>query len=190
MVSVASSAPGGPTSYWVAAEGKKAGGESLISRIAGAIGLIFLPIAIVAWIVSVVFGADGGSTGTIDPPVDEWASELRPGDCFDFKESNFESVDNVTTHPCGEAHAYEVSHVVTMPAGAFPGDAVVEAVAEDECFSTFGEYVGSAYLETALGVSWVYPSEDAWDAGDRTIQCFIFDPTNDRLTQSVKGSQR
>jgi hypothetical protein len=118
------------------------------------------------------------------------ASELRPGDCFDFKETDSGSVEDVTARPCNEAHAHEVSHVVTMPEDVFPGDWTIDSVAEDGCFGTFEAYVGRAFSTSALGVSWIYPSREAWDAGDRTIQCFIFDPSNDRLTQSVKGSKR
>jgi hypothetical protein len=188
MVSVSSGVAGDSGSYWVVPT--KAGGTNLITRIANGFAILIGVVAIVGWIFGEVFSAGRAPTGEIDRSGDMVASELRIGDCFDFKDSDFESVDNVASVPCSEPHAYEVSHVAIMPEGTFPGVSAIDAFAEGACFDSFDAYVGRSFVASALGVSWIYPGEDAWAAGDRTIQCFIFAPTDDRLTQSVKGSGR
>jgi hypothetical protein len=188
MVSVPSGVAGDSGSYWVVPT--KAGGTNLITRIANGFAIVIGVVVIVGWISSEVFSAGRAPTGEIDRSGDMFASELRIGDCFDFKDPDSESVDTVASVPCSQPHAYEVSHVAIMPEGTFPGVSTIDAFAEGACFDSFDAYIGRSFVASALGVSWFYPSEDAWAAGDRSIQCFVFDPRNDSLAQSVKGSGR
>lgn len=37
---------------------------------------------------------------------------------------------------------------------------------------------------------WLYPTDDSWRQGDRTVQCAVFDPNQPLLTTSLKGANR
>lgn len=135
-----------------------------------------------------LFNAGRSDTGEITRSGDMVANDLRVGDCFDLKEPDAEEIGDVTAHPCTEAHEYEVFHVGTLADGAYPGlDAISEFVI-DNCEPAFGSYVGTAYANSRLDFSWLYPSDDSWGEGDRSVQCAAYDPANNRLTATVKGS--
>jgi hypothetical protein len=59
-----------------------------------------------------------------------------------------------------------------------------------ECLPEFDRYVGQAYETSALDILWFYPTSGGWSSGDRTFQCAVYDPSDDALTGSVRGSGR
>jgi hypothetical protein len=151
-------------------------------------GIIVVVVVIAVGIGGFIFSASRSATGEIDRSGDMTANDLRVGDCFDLKEPDAEEVSDVTAHPCTEAHEYEVFYIGAVAEGAYPGlDALTEFVI-DNCEPAFGGYVGTAYLDSQLDFSWLYPSDDSWGDGDRSVQCAVYDPANARLTASLKGS--
>ena len=116
-------------------------------------------------------------------------TDLRVGDCFDVPGGG--TISQVTGRPCSEAHAYELFVVATDTVDAtYPDDATMAAFLSNACGQTFNDYVGTSYNTTVLGILPVTPTENGWSRGDRTFFCAVFDPDNDRLTSSLRGSGR
>jgi hypothetical protein len=52
----------------------------------------------------------------------------------------------------------------------------------------FETYVGRAVdSEPELSVGYFHPTRDGWDGGDRTITCYIAQPDESPMTQSLKS---
>jgi hypothetical protein len=153
------------------------------------IGWLIVGVLVIAGgIGGYLFSAGRSATGEITRSGDMAANDLRVGDCFDLKEPDADEVSDVTAHPCTEAHEYEVFYVGIVADGAYPGlDALTEFVL-DNCEPAFGGYVGTAYTDSRLDFSWLYPSDDSWGDGDRSVQCAAYDPANSVLTVSLRGS--
>ena len=148
-------------------------------------GVLIVIVAIIAVIavVGVVFRDRFGSN----------ASELVVGDCFDVPGVVGVSVDNVQHHPCTEAHTAEVFAVFNHPAGrddAYPGLVTLRSFATDGCTAPFASYVGTSIDETALEVGFFRPTEDGWKKGDRAFTCYLSQPLDAVMTQSMKGSKQ
>ena len=135
-----------------------------------------------------LFNASRSSSGEITRSGDLTANDLRVGDCFDLKEPDAEEISDVTAHPCTEAHEYEVFFIGTLAEGAYPGEDGLTAFVVDNCGPAFDSYVGTAYTDSQLDFSWLYPSSDSWSDGDRSVQCAVYDPRSSRLTNSLKST--
>jgi hypothetical protein len=134
------------------------------------------------------FSAGRGTTGEIDRAGDLSATDLRVGDCIDLKDPDAEEIDDVTARPCTVEHEYEMFFVGSLPAGPYPADDVFMAYLEANCLPGFATYVGKAYEDSALDVSWLTPTQAGWEDGDRSVQCALYSPNQSRLTYSLKGS--
>lgn len=119
-----------------------------------------------------------------DPP-----SDLRPGDCIDYSALD-EVVVSVPPVDCSQPHEAEVYHVfeITGLGRDFDEEAVARR-ADQGCRAAFEEYVGTPYLESELYSNHFSPLREGWEAGDRTVVCFLF-PEQGALTGSVQGSGR
>jgi hypothetical protein len=49
--------------------------------------------------------------------------------------------------------------------------------------------VGMSYDQSALEVTWLEPTEESWEAGDRELVCLITDPAG-QTTGSLEGANR
>lgn len=112
---------------------------------------------------------------------------LTVGDCFNDPEG-FEEVIDVDIVECGEAHDNEVYATYDMVDATYPGQAAAQEAANDGCFDRFEPFVGAEYLDSALAISFLTPSDASWDQGDREIVCFLYDLSGNRLTNSVRGT--
>ncbi len=135
-----------------------------------------------------VTNASRSSSGDITKGGDLTSNDLRVGDCWNMKDPSADVVDNVTARPCGESHKYEVFYVGSVSEGAYPTEDAFSTWVEGACVPAFGTYVGKAYADSVLDISWLYPNSDSWSAGDRTVECSAYNPNDDGMTASVKGS--
>ena len=62
------------------------------------------------------------------------------------------------------------------PDADFPGDEAMIALADMECMEAFERWVGRPYNESSLELGYLWPVEENWDVGDRTILCLAFRP--------------
>jgi hypothetical protein len=155
------------------------------------IGGIFILVLIVAGGVGgLIFNASRSSTGEIVKEGDLTAADLRVGDCFDLKDPAADLIEDVTAVPCTAAHEYEMVFTGSLAEGAYPSDDAFTAFFTANCIPAFDTYVGKAYLDSELDIFWLTPTSDAWDQGDRSIQCAAYHPRISRLTETLKGSNR
>jgi hypothetical protein len=98
---------------------------------------------------------------------------LDLGDCFiDFDENE----TTFTPVSCDEPHDAEVFIDFEYPPGPYPGDAELDAQAEELCFGqTFEDFVGRDYQSSSIFSLRSRPNEDTWVLGDRTINCVLTD---------------
>ena len=149
------------------------------------VGLI-AAIAIGGW----YFSARRDESGGIANSGNLQVQELRVGDCFDLKDPEAAEIDEVEAKPCTEGHQYELFHAASMPAGEYPSDDAVDAFVDGECIPAFASYVGVEFETSVLQLAYVSPTSEAWDDGDRSVQCAVYDPNEAELTSTLKSSAR
>lgn len=121
---------------------------------------------------------DGGGVG---------AFVLQEGDCF--LEPDAGLVQSVEAVPCSEPHDAEVFSNIVLEGGAFPGDDALGETASDRCVADFDAYVGTPYMDSALDVSWLAPSEQSWTSiNDTTITCLVVTMDGSQRTASAENS--
>ena len=76
-----------------------------------------------------------------------------------------------------------------MTDASLPDQTGIETVVQDQCLPAFQAFVGLAYQDSVLEVSYLAPTQDSWDAGDRELLCLIYDPSGD-VTGSLAGANR
>ena len=123
--------------------------------------------------------------------------DIKVGDCLANQDDlgNGSQVTDVPTVPCSQPHAYEVFYEYTVQdAATYPGDSVVSKDAEAQCSGqAFTEFIGHDWNNTALGVTWLYPTEGSWKNGDRLVSCMVYEEgadTGNPTTGSLKGSMK
>ncbi len=80
--------------------------------------------------------------------------------------------------------------VGSLPAGSYPPEKTFEDYVGANCIAAFATYVGGDFDTSTLDMNWLFPTEDAWRGGDRSVQCAAYDPANLALTSSIKGAKR
>ena len=133
--------------------------------------------------------------------------DLRVGDCFDLNDPTADQIEDVKAVPCTTEHEFEVFYVGAMGKGSYPTDAAGEhrnhgrqvididgafwTYLDQNCIPAFRAYIGKAwYGGSDLDIYWLVPTDDAWRAGDRTVQCAAFNPVIYRLTESLRGTRQ
>ena len=150
--------------------------------------IVFVALLAVGAVSSYFFSASRSDSGEIGRSGDLDATDLRVGDCFDFKDPEADEFDQVTARPCSEEHEFEVFYVGTMPAETYPTDDAFDSYVTSACEPAFATYVGKSFESSRLELTWVGPTNDLWNSGDHTVQCLLNDPQRPRLTTSLEGS--
>jgi len=115
--------------------------------------------------------------------------KLKVGDCYDSPGTG--EISEVTGRPCGQTHEYElIALIQDTQHTTYPDDATFQDFVGSSCVPVFEDWVGITIDQSTLDIAWVVPSSDAWDHGDRTVICSVYDPANNKLTSSLKGSRR
>lgn len=116
---------------------------------------------------------------------------LDVGDCFDDPPGLADTVTNVDVIDCADPHDNEVYAVVDFPEeGGYPGDDAVKEFADETCISTFESFVDFDYLQSELDLGYFWPTDESWDAGDRAVQCFVYELDGSQATGSLRGAGR
>ncbi|CAL9570954.1 hypothetical protein SUDANB176_04838 [Streptomyces sp. enrichment culture] len=97
---------------------------------------------------------------------------LRKGDCFNAPgglEGLAYEADRV---PCAGEHDGEVFALVTLPDGAYPGDARLTDTADERCYALQDAYAMDSWAVPGdVDVYYLVPSRESWRYGDREITC-------------------
>jgi hypothetical protein len=133
---------------------------------------------------------DATSETTSAEAEEETVFAIGEGDCVEADPTaESDVVSEVPTIDCEEPHHSEVFHTYTIDADEMPSAAEIEGIVEDQCVSEFESFVGMSYDQSALEVTWLEPTEESWEAGDRELVCLITDPAG-QTTGSLEGANR
>jgi hypothetical protein len=112
-------------------------------------------------------------------------NDLKVGDCFTIPDGT--TVKTVEKHPCTETHNAEVIFVGDYTGSTYPVSISLDSFAQDNCVPAAESYVGrSIDDDPALSIGYFSPTQDSWDAGDRTISCYLSQPDDRPMTESLK----
>jgi hypothetical protein len=134
----------------------------------------FAAVAVLALAACSGVQPDRDPTGVITESVegaDIFAIEV--GDCAgDLTEGEVTELDVI---PCADPHGSEAYASFVMDDGDFPGAEAIEAQGIEDCGAAFEEFVGLPYEDSELFATWLTPTTESWDGGDREILCFVYD---------------
>jgi hypothetical protein len=117
------------------------------------------------------------------------AFSLIVGDCFNEEAAASETdteVSSVPAVPCEVMHDFEVFHAFDLTDENYPGVDPISEQADAGCEAAFDTFIGTSYLDSALGYGYLYPSESSWQDGDREIVCYVYGA--EQNTGSLAGS--
>lgn len=114
---------------------------------------------------------------------------LKVGDCFDDTTSTLGGgeVERVPDVNCNDPHDLEVFHIVDYPGSTF-NEAMINDFAVEQCYSAFSRYVGRDYESSILDFTYLWPTRDGWQRGDREVVCVAGRMDYQKLRGSVRGS--
>ena len=138
---------------------------------------------------AVACSSDAGrnDAGQALQPRDVATSRLAVGDCLPGTVAG--EVDELQAVPCDRPHGSEAYHSFVLRDREHPGDEPLATAAEQGCIAGFQPFVGEAYERSALEIASLTPTDEAWEAGDRTVVCFVKDPDR-RTTGTLRGAAR
>jgi hypothetical protein len=111
------------------------------------------------------------------------ATDLKVGDCItDVPTSS--RVMTLPTIDCSKPHGGEVYAVLTMPDGNYPGTSVIDEW-QNKCPEELQSFSPDAMTDESVGVFVLYPTQETWDQGDRSVQCIA--TLTPKRSGSLKG---
>ena len=174
--SVETAAPGPPGAR---APGSHRGGKRLTVILAVAISVLALASAVIAAAALTHRPHHAPATH----PLRGTVFQLRPKQCADFP--NGTAVAQVV--PCAQPHDAQIYGTVGVAGRHWPGAAVLSAQAQRDCQSKLSGSLSQQVSLGSLAVFYVYPDQDAWAAGGRSVICEIRG-TQGKLTGPVRAS--
>lgn len=115
--------------------------------------------------------------------------DLMPGMCFVTPEDP--AAISVTVVDCRTTHDHEVIGNTDLPGtDTWPGDDAVDKAAGEQCEKSFDSYVGVDYDLSELEIDYFTTDREGWEDGDHTLICMVFDPGDESLSKSLKGSAK
>jgi Septum formation len=189
--------------------GGAAGGKGMVVA-ARVIAIISLVLAALGVVIAVALlptlrdaasdasgGSAGGAGGTSATAGEQNANaqpsrqgtarivSLNIGDCIADTPKN--QVTEVKVVPCSTKHETEVFANIKLTQSSLPAEKALDELAEKRCVSEFKSYVGTDYNSSDLNIRYFTPTEDSWNAGDRTITCTL---TGGKSGEKLTGSKR
>jgi Septum formation len=106
---------------------------------------------------------------------------LRAGDCINSSQNGL----SVTILSCATPHDAEVFATFRLTGSSWPGGAVIQQDASNGCLSRVAAYVSPQFASAGFAQEYVFPDQQAWQAGARTVVCEIR-ASSGQLTGSVR----
>ena len=108
---------------------------------------------------------------------------LRAGDCLNSSPNGL----SVTILSCATPHEAEVFATFSLTGSSWPGEAAVQQQASSGCANRIAGYLNPQLLNAGLAQQYVYPDQEAWQAGVRTVVCEVSSASGP-LSGSVRNS--
>lgn len=114
---------------------------------------------------------------------------LKLGKCLD--KAKLEDADKETDPfvACSKPHDLEVFSHFALKDGPYPSVESIVSDAAARCARSFTKFVGVDFGISDLDFIYYYPTESSWAAGDRMVDCAIFDPDG-KTVGSLKYADR
>ena len=115
---------------------------------------------------------------------------LQPGECFNRTMLGVDVV-RLLEVGCDHSHRHEVFAVIHYPAPpgvGFPGRDAIQQVAKSSCADPLDSYLAGASLPAGLQLGYVYPEQQRWDKGERTIICEVFNADGSSRHRSIRSA--
>ncbi|UWX96704.1 septum formation family protein [Arthrobacter zhaoxinii] len=164
----------GATAADPAAAGRKSGRNTRLLLVLGGVVL-----AAVIAILLFVFVFNGKEEGVISEDVSPL--ELESGACLqDWDDVN----SSATVVTCDTPHNAQLVATESLPEDAdFPGTEALEEQVNEVCAAV--DYTDAAADLPDLTLTKSLPTEQTWATGDRRVDCFVFAPEDQELTESL-----
>jgi hypothetical protein len=165
----------------VAAEvhaGERRGVSGLV--VAGVILVLVAVAAAAGVLVVATHGFQHKTVLTYRPAV---VFSLRAGDCLNSSQNGL----SVTILSCATPHEAEVFATFSLTGSSWPGEAGVQQQASSGCANRIAGYLNPQLLNAGLTQQYVYPNQDAWQAGVRSVVCEVSSASGP-LSGSVRNS--
>jgi len=98
---------------------------------------------------------------------------LRVGDCINSSQNGL----SVTILSCATPHEAEVFATFSLTGSGWPGSAAAQQQASSGCADRIAGYLNPLLLNAGLTQEYVYPDQQAWKAGVRTVVCEVSSST-------------
>lgn len=159
------------------------GGERRgVSRLVVA-GVIVVLVAVAAAGAVLVVATHGSRHKTVVTYRPAAVFSLRAGDCVNSSQNGL----SVTILSCATPHEAEVFATFSLTGSSWPGEATVQRQASSGCANRIAGYLNPQLLNAGLTQQYVYPNQDAWQAGVRTVVCEVSSASGP-LSGSVRNS--
>jgi hypothetical protein len=159
--------------------GERGRGLAVASLIVSTVWVVIIGLGILGTVL-----AKPGPSGNIKKQEAVGVYTLIEGDCFDNPAAGQNLLD-VTGLPCSKPHDAQVFAVykLTGANSAYPGSGQIAKEAQAGCNARDGN-INQNDTTSSMKLGWLYPVQLSWQAGHRTVTCFIINPTK-TLTSSV-----
>lgn len=114
---------------------------------------------------------------------------LKLGQCLDKEKLEDGDKETDPVVACSEPHDLEVFSHFALKDGPYPSVESIVSDAAARCAKSFTRFVGVDFGISALDFIYYYPTESSWAAGDRMVDCAVFDPDG-KTIGTLKNAQR
>ncbi len=114
--------------------------------------------------------------------------DIPVGACFDSSSLEGDQVATIEILDCAEEHDVEAYASLELSGEAYPGQDEILAQADEFCLAEFDSFIGTAYQDSVLDFSFLYPTEESWGEGDREVLCLAISP--EPVTGTLEGTAR
>jgi hypothetical protein len=132
-------------------------------------GVILVLVAVAAAAGVLVVATHGSRHKTIITYRPAAVFSLRAGDCLNSSPNGL----SATILSCATPHQAEVFATFSLTGSSWPGGAAVRQQASSGCANRIAGYLNPQLLNAGLTQQYVYPDQEAWQAGVRTVVCEV-----------------
>jgi hypothetical protein len=134
--------------------------------VAGVIAMLVAAVAAAGVLVVTTHGFRHKTVVTYRPAA---VFSLRAGDCINSSQNGL----SAKILSCAAPHDAEVFAAFSLTGSSWPGEKAVQQQANSGCSNRLAGYLNPQLLNAGLTQQYVYPNQDAWKAGVRTVICEV-----------------
>lgn len=125
--------------------------------------------------------------GTVTAPASARSLDIAVGDCLgDLAKT---SIENVQLIPCSSAHYWEAYASMNLAGASIPAENEITQQADQFCVTEFEKFIAIPADQSEYAWSYLYPSEETWNSGDREITC-LAGLDSGGVTGTLKGIKK